>query len=93
MGKKEEDLIKYLDAFMSGNGGSVKPMVDENGDISFVTIRESDEAQAANEELKNAELAFGERMNREGNLFSDGEDDNCPTCASIPNLDGFDDEW
>ena len=93
MGIKEDDLIKYLDAFMSGNGGSVKPIIDENGDVSFVTIRESNEAQAANEELKEAEAAFGERMNRGGSLFSDGEDDDCPTCASIPNLDEFDDEW
>ena len=93
MGIKEDDLIKYLDAFMSGNGGSVKPIFDEDGEMSIVTIRESDEAQAANEDLKNAEAAFGERLNRNGGLFSDGEDDDCPTCASIPNLDGFDDEW
>lgn len=93
MGIKEDDLIKYLDAFMSGDGGSVKPMIDENGDITFVTIQETTASQAANELIKDAEAAFGERQGRRGELFSD-EEDTCPTCASIPNLDnGYDDEW
>ena len=93
MGIKEDDLIKYLDAFMSGDGGSVKPIIDENGEVNFVTTRESVVSQAANEELRKAEALFGEKFGSESSIFTDDVDDDCPSCASIPNLDEFDDEW
>ena len=94
MGKKEEDLIKYLDAFMSGNGGSIKPVMNEDGDITFITTEETEASKAGNEELKKAESAFGERQGSQHALFRDDVDDDCPSCASIPNLgDDFDDLW
>ena len=94
MGMKEDDLIKYLDAFMSGNGGSIKPIVNEDGDMTFITAEESDVSKAANESLKEAEAAFGERHESGHALFSDDVDDDCPSCANIPNIgDEFDDMW
>lgn len=78
MGIKEDDLIKYLDAFMSGDGGSIKPMVDEDGNFTFITAQENVASKAANDKK----------------IFTDDVDDDCPSCANIPNLgDSFDDEW
>ena len=94
MGMKEEDLIKYLDAFMSGNGGSIKPIINEEGDMTFITAEETEVSKAANEDLRKAEEALGERQELQHALFRDDIDDECPSCASIPNLgDDFDDLW
>lgn len=94
MGMKEEDLIKYLDAFMSGNGGSIKPIINEEGDMTFITAEETEVSKAANEDLRKAEEALGERQASQHALFRDDIDDECPSCASIPNLeDDFDDLW
>ena len=95
MGMKEEDLIKYLDAFMSGNGGSIKPIINEDGNMTFITAEELDVSKDDNDELKEAEAAFGERQDSRYSLFDDDVDDECPTCANIPNIgdDDFDDLW
>lgn len=97
MGMKEEDLIKYLDAFMSGNGGSIKPVINEDGNMTFITAEEMDYSNGDDEELKEAEAAFGERQESQRALFDDDVDDDCPSCANIPNIgdsfDDFDDLW
>ena len=94
MGIKEDDLIKYLDAFMSGNGGSIKPIMNDDGDMTFITAEETDASKAGNESVRAAEAAFGERERQGHALFSDDVDDDCPSCANIPNIgDDFDDLW
>lgn len=98
MGMKEEDLIRYLDAFMSGNGGSIKPVINKDGNMTFITAEELDVSNDDDDELKEAEAAFGERQESEHSLFNDDVDDECPTCANIPNIgdddfDDFDDLW
>ena len=89
MGIKEDDLIKYLDAFMSGNGGSIKPIINEAGDITYITADETAEAKAANEDLRKMESDLQHA------LFNADVDDECPTCANIPNIceDDFGDFW
>ena len=100
MGIKEDDLIKFLDAYMSGDGYSIKPQVDENGEISFFTARENTVSAAVMENMAIFEEAFGEKQEREGEAFSDDLNEECPTCASIPNVSDedfdeefWDDEW
>lgn len=100
MGIKEEDLIKFLDAYMSGDGYSIKPQVDENGEISFFTARENAVSAAVKENLASFEDAFGEKQEREAETFADESEQECPTCASIPNMseenwdeEFWDDEW
>lgn len=88
MGIKEEDFIKFLDEYMSGDGRSIKPQVDENGEITYFTASENTVSEATKDYRAGAE-------NRGNNLFSDDVDDDCPTCANIPNTfdNDFDDEW
>ena len=85
MGIKEEDFIKFLDEYMSGDGRSIKPQVDENGEISFFTASDNTVSNAAKKYEAGAE----------NKLFSDDVDDGCPTCANIPNMEfnDFDDMW
>ena len=47
MGIKEEDFIKFLDEYMSGDGRSIKPQVDENGEIQYFTAKDNVVSSAA----------------------------------------------
>ena len=84
MGIKEEDFIKFLDQYMSGDGRSIKPQVDENGEITYFTATDNTVSVAAKSYEPGAE----------NKLFSDDVEDDCPSCSNIPNMEINDfDEW
>jgi len=41
MGITEQELVKMLDAFMSGEGNHVKPQINEEGEVNFEVIKEN----------------------------------------------------
>ena len=95
MGIKEEDLIRLLDEYMSGDGRSIKPQIDENGEVTFFTARDNAVSSAVRDGFMVVEDELGEKQEREAELFSSESSEECPTCASIPNMsfDDWDDEW
>lgn len=41
----EDELIKMLDSFMGKGGGSVKPLVSEDGKCTFLTPKNEDDEE------------------------------------------------
>lgn len=77
----EEDLVKLLDGYMSNEGEFIKPSF-QNGDNSFLMAKNLINP-------KELEKKDGE----DDELFNGNPRGNCPTCADIPNISDFDDDY
>lgn len=77
MGMKEEDLIRFLDMYMSGNGHYVKPTVDESGKCNVLVGKDN---------ARPSTVSAGLEQKKDVKIFTGKTDGECVTCADIPNL-------
>ena len=77
MGIKEDDLVKLLDMYMSGNGHYMKPTVDESGKCNVFVGKDNARPSTAHTGLERG---------KEAKIFTGKTDGECVTCADVPNL-------
>ena len=77
MGIKEDDLVKLLDMYMSGNGHYMKPTVDDSGKCNVFVGKDNARPSAA---------PAGFERGKDVQIFTGKTDGECVTCADVPNL-------
>ena len=80
MGIKEDDLVKLLDMYMSGNGHYIKPTVDESGKCNVYIGKDNARPSTAQQKKD----VIGSKQ--EVQIFTGKAEGECITCADVPNL-------
>ncbi len=84
MGIKEDDLVKLLDMYMSGNGHYIKPTVDESGKCNVFIGKDNARPSTAPTVFEQKKDVIGSKQ--EVQIFTGKADGECITCADVPNL-------
>lgn len=85
----ELELVKLMDEYMGNSGYYMKPKLD--GDkTSFFMAKGPASAGDVHKSFDAVDGAFGEREDKEPELFSGTPRVECAVCADVPNLSDID---